>query len=138
LEEGKCLGWHWKSWAEARVLRPLFLSALNFVSQPDFKPPEGKRLARIRRHMHGRYVFLNGYPGSGKGTQGLALAAQLGLRHVSTGELFRREAASGSEVGRQMDVLMRKGEILPPELTFDYLRKELARPEYQAGVLLVS
>ncbi len=50
------------------------------------------------------------------------LAQQLGLRHVSTGELFRREAASGSAVGRRMDELMRKGEILPPDLTFDYLR----------------
>jgi adenylate kinase len=136
MEASKCLGWHWKNWEEVRGLQPLFLPAANFMAQPSFSPPEGIRLARIRRHMRGRFVFLNGYPGSGKGTQGQVLAAQLGLRHVSTGELFRKEAASGSEIGRQMGELMQKGEILPPEMTFDYLRKELSREEYKCGVLL--
>ncbi len=70
LEVSKCLGWEWKTWDQARQLRPLFLPAANFMAAPGFTPPTGTRLAGIRRRVRGKYVLLSGYPGSGKGTQG--------------------------------------------------------------------
>ena len=82
-------------------------------------------------------VFLfTGYPGSGKGTQGKIIAQKLGIIHLSTGELYRAEVKTGSEVGRQMDVFMKKGQIIPKELTFDYLRRELKKSKYQKGIIL--
>lgn len=44
-------------------------------------------------------VFV-GPPGSGKGTQCELLAEHLGVTHLSTGELFRVQMESGSELGQ--------------------------------------
>jgi adenylate kinase len=73
---------------------------------------------------------------TGKGTQGKLLSAKLGVPHVSTGELFRAEVASGSAIGREMDNYMRAGVIIPPPLTFDYLEIEFAKPAYKNGFIL--
>lgn len=81
-------------------------------------------------------VLLVGYPGSGKGTQGSVLAKHLDVPHVSTGELFRAEVATGSDIGKQMDVFMRSGNIIPPQLTFTYLECEFIKPTYQNGFIL--
>ena len=45
------------------------------------------------------YVILLGPPGAGKGTQAITLARRLGACHVSSGDLFREAAASGSKLG---------------------------------------
>ena len=45
-------------------------------------------------------LILLGAPGSGKGTQGDALAARFGVRHVSTGELLRRHIAEQTDLVR--------------------------------------
>ena len=137
LEPDKCLGWVWKRWSQIEALEPkLFAPMQNLMRSPAFHPPVGSRLLRLRRHARGKVIFCIGYPGSGKGTQGKMLAEQLMLPHVSTGELFRAEARSGSAVGKRMHELMQRGAILPPELTFDYLRREFRRAKYRDGFLL--
>ena len=45
-------------------------------------------------------IILLGAPGSGKGTQGKALAEHFGVRHVSTGDLLRAHIAEGTELGQ--------------------------------------
>ena len=58
-------------------------------------------------------VVLLGAPGSGKGTQGEALAKHFGVDHVSSGELFREHIASGTELGRQVDDFVTRGDLVP-------------------------
>jgi adenylate kinase len=70
-------------------------------------------------------LILTGYPGSGKGTQGKVLSKLLDLPHVSTGELFRKEAKTGSEIGNKMNEYMSQGKIIPWDLHFDYLKSKL-------------
>ena len=41
MEPDKCRGWVWKTWQQARELRPLFLPARNFMAQAGFVPPSG-------------------------------------------------------------------------------------------------
>jgi len=79
-------------------------------------------------------IFLAGYPGSGKGTQGKILSAIMGLNHISTGELFRNESKSGSDIGNKFKSYMDKGEIIPNDIHFEYLSTELKK--YPAGYIL--
>lgn len=86
--------------------------------------------------LENRVIFFTGYPGSGKGTQAHKLSATLDIVHLSTGELFRKEAKTGSEIGKQMARYMELGQIIPQELTFEYLETELSKPKYRKGFIL--
>ncbi len=138
MEQSKCLGWEWHSLEDIRrKLSPLFLPLLNLVRAEHLTVPStGGQQERIAAHLRGKVNLLLGYPGSGKGTQGKQLSQQLGLPHISTGELYRAEAKTGSSLGKKMDEFMQRGEIIPKEYTFDYLRQELTKHRYRDGFLL--
>jgi adenylate kinase len=55
-------------------------------------------------------------PGGGKGTQGVRLARELGVRHVSSGDVLRAEVANDTELGREVKVHMAAGRLAPDEL----------------------
>ena len=61
-------------------------------------------------------LLLLGPPGSGKGTQGERLAERFDARHVSTGELLREQVAAGTDLGRQAQPYMERGDLVPDEL----------------------
>lgn len=63
-----------------------------------------------------KVVFL-GPPGAGKGTQAERMAAIFGARHASTGEIFRRAAAAGTELGETVKGYLDSGALVPDELT---------------------
>lgn len=58
-------------------------------------------------------IILSGAPGSGKGTQSDLLVKHYGLEHLSTGDVLRREIASGSKLGAQIDAIISKGNLVP-------------------------
>lgn len=60
-------------------------------------------------------VFL-GPQGSGKGTQSVRIAQELGLPRAEAGQLFRDEAKLDTPLGRAIKALLDKGEYLPTEL----------------------
>jgi adenylate kinase len=64
-------------------------------------------------------VVLVGPPGSGKGTQGPAIADHLGVRHLSTGDLLRQQVEAGTELGRRVGALIDRGELVPDDLMVD-------------------
>lgn len=70
-------------------------------------------------------LILFGPPGSGKGTQASLLVDAYGLVHISTGDLFRSEIDSGTELGRKANEYMSKGELVPDEVTIGILRNKL-------------
>ncbi len=82
-----------------------------------------------------RLVFL-GPPGAGKGTQAAELARELGLAHLSTGDLLRAAVAEGTPLGRAADGHMRAGRLVPDELVLEILRERLARSDPSAGFIL--
>jgi adenylate kinase len=55
-------------------------------------------------------------PGGGKGTQGVRLARELGVRHISSGDVLRREVADDTELGREVKAHMAAGRLAPDEL----------------------
>jgi len=66
-----------------------------------------------------------GPQGSGKGTQAALLAPRLQLHHLSTGELFRAAIASGSDLGKEGQVLYDRGELIPDDLTIRLVAERL-------------
>jgi adenylate kinase len=74
--------------------------------------------------MTQRLLFL-GPPGAGKGTQSQRLAAGRDLLHLSTGDLLRAEVRAGSELGRQAEAVMARGELVSDELVLAIVRGRL-------------
>jgi adenylate kinase len=82
-----------------------------------------------------RALFF-GPPGSGKGTQAARLSARRTLPHVSSGDLLRAAAASGSPIGLQAKGYMDRGELVPDTLVLALLFDRLAAPDCGGGFLL--
>jgi adenylate kinase len=81
-------------------------------------------------------LILLGPPGAGKGTQAKGLAARLGIPAISTGDIFRANVSSGTELGVLAKSYMDKGEYVPDEVTNDMVRGRLAEPDAVTGFLL--
>ncbi len=81
-------------------------------------------------------LLLIGPPGSGKGTQGQRLAERLGLAHVAAGDLLREQVAAGTPLGRQVQDMMAKGQLVPDELVLGLVRPALERAAAGGGFVL--
>jgi adenylate kinase len=81
-------------------------------------------------------VLLIGPPGSGKGTQGERLAAQLGLVHISSGDLLRAEVQAGTTIGRKVSALMQAGDLVPDIVIMALLLRPVVEAAEGPGYLL--
>ncbi len=77
-----------------------------------------------------------GPPGAGKGTQAKRLVERFGMTHLSSGDIFRAEKASGSELGRKLDEYMSAGKLVPDEIVVEMMAKAIANAESEAGLML--
>jgi adenylate kinase len=85
----------------------------------------------------GKVVVVAGPPCSGKGTQCKRLARELGLVHVSTGDVFRSAVARGTPLGLQAKGYMERGRFVPDALMIQFVTARLAEPDVVArGCLL--
>lgn len=82
-----------------------------------------------------RFVFL-GAPGVGKGTYSSRIAPMLGIAHISTGDIFREEAARGTGLGLRIKSIMDKGGLVPDQIVIDALKARLQRPDCRPGFIL--
>lgn len=81
-------------------------------------------------------LILLGAPGAGKGTQAVTISKKLGLVHVATGDLFRKEQESGTELGKIAKSYMEKGQLVPDEITVKMLLSRISAPDCTKGVIL--
>ena len=70
-------------------------------------------------------LVLLGFPGSGKGTQAKYLAQHYGVRHISTGDIFREEMAQKSDLGRQVSEYVRSGRLVPDSSVLGVVSRHL-------------
>lgn len=70
-------------------------------------------------------LVILGAPGSGKGTQADLLAEKFGLVHLSSGNLLRQEAQSGTPKGKLIADLLVTGKLLPFETVLEVLEPAL-------------
>jgi len=71
-------------------------------------------------------IILCGAPGSGKGTQSAFIAQKYGVQHLSTGDVLRAEIATGSELGKQIDAIISKGNLVPDEMMLGVIENYIA------------
>ena len=82
------------------------------------------------------YAILLGGPGAGKGTQADLISRRLGLAHIASGDLFRQEQASGSDMGKIAKSYMEKGQLVPDEVTVKMILGRISQPDCASGILL--
>jgi len=68
-------------------------------------------------------LILFGPPGSGKGTQSEKLIAKYGLKHLSTGDIFRSEISNQTELGLKAKSYMDAGQLVPDAVTIGMVDK---------------
>ena len=70
-------------------------------------------------------LILLGAPGSGKGTQASRMVEDLGIPHISTGDIFRRHISNGTPLGVQVKDYLDKGLLVPDSLTVEVVDSKL-------------
>lgn len=81
-------------------------------------------------------LILLGAPGAGKGTQAVLLSERFGIPHISTGDIFRNNIKSGTELGKKAKEYIDKGLLVPDELTVDIVKDRLQQPDCNKGFIL--
>lgn len=80
-------------------------------------------------------VFL-GPPGAGKGTQSRRLAAELGVPHISTGDVLRSWASEDTDLGRLAKPLIDEGKYVADEVAIGLVDSRLRIPDVSSGFIL--
>ncbi len=81
-------------------------------------------------------LTIMGMQGSGKGTQAKRMTDALGLPHISTGDLFRKNMTEGTALGARAKAYIDKGELVPDSVVIDMVRDRLAQPDAEVGFIL--
>ncbi|HHY44660.1 MAG TPA: adenylate kinase [Firmicutes bacterium] len=81
-------------------------------------------------------LVLLGAPGSGKGTQAKLLASEFGLLHVAPGDIFRSEIRAGTELGRLVEGILARGELVDDETCIRVIDTRLVSEEAKQGFVL--
>ena len=82
------------------------------------------------------YIVLLGPPGAGKGTQAQNISKDMGLVHVSSGDLFRENLKNQTELGKLAQGFMNRGELVPDDVTIAMVKDRLEKDDCQKGALL--
>ena len=78
-------------------------------------------------------IVLFGAPGCGKGTQAALLKEHFGIEHVSTGEVIRGHIRQGTELGRQVQACIERGELAPDALVIKMIADYVAEHKDSNG-----
>ena len=89
--------------------------------------------AELRKRLFN--VVLFGYPGSGRGSQGKALARQYDLENVDTGAMLEHEIAQKTELGQKIAAQVEKGELVPDEIVVQLIEKRLRESKTAKGFI---
>jgi len=81
-------------------------------------------------------LILVGPPGAGKGTQAVHLAAHYRIPHISTGDIFRANLKNGTQLGKQAQSYMDRGELVPDSVTNEMVKDRLGENDLANGFLL--
>ena len=80
-------------------------------------------------------LVLFGPPGAGKGTQAKVLVETRGLPQLSTGDMLRAAVKAGTPLGKKVDALLTKGELVPDEIVIDIIAERYDRPDCAKGAV---
>jgi adenylate kinase len=81
-------------------------------------------------------IVLLGPPGAGKGTQAARIARRFSAPHIATGDIFRANVASGTELGRVAQEYMDRGDLVPDDVVIAMVMERLAADDCESGFVL--
>lgn len=82
------------------------------------------------------YIIMLGAPGTGKGTVGGLLSRELGIVHISSGEIFRNYIKKHNELGKKIESYIKEGKLVPDELAIQLIEKRLEETDTVNGAIL--
>jgi len=81
-------------------------------------------------------VVMLGPPGAGKGTQGERFAMGHRIQRISTGDMLRDEMHKGSALGKAVQAVMDRGELVSDQIMIDMVTERLSRHDVTDGFVL--
>jgi adenylate kinase len=86
--------------------------------------------------MQSLRLVLFGAPGAGKGTQAQLLKEQLGVPHISSGDLFRHHLRQRTPLGLQAEQYIQQGLLVPDAVTIDIILETVMVVPDDGGFIL--
>src|SRR5205085_3918163 len=81
------------------------------------------------------YIIM-GVQGGGKGTQARLLQQELGLVHISVGDIFRWNVQSRTKLGARIKRLLAVGQLVPDDVVEEVVRARLEQHDWNYGFIL--
>ena len=81
-------------------------------------------------------LILLGAPGAGKGTVAKLLTQIDGSVQISTGDILRGAVRDGTELGKEAEGYMNRGELVPDSLIMGIMGERLLEDDCKSGFLL--
>jgi adenylate kinase len=97
-----------------------------------------KEVQKIIKHELSKKLFnavLFGYPGSGRSSQGKALAEKFGLEFVTTGEMLHQEIENQSGTGKKIEELYAQSLFVPDEIVVQLIERKLESAKEAKGFI---
>lgn len=80
-------------------------------------------------------IILLGSPGAGKGTQAATLEETTGMKHIASGEMFRRAVREGTPLGKAAQAYLDEGELVPDDVVIGMVLERVSEPDCANGVI---
>ena len=81
-------------------------------------------------------LVMLGPPGAGKGTQARQLRRKWNIPHISTGAMLRDAVQAGTPLGREVAIIMERGDLISDGVITRVVTERLSQPDTNAGFLL--
>ena len=81
-------------------------------------------------------IILLGPPGAGKGTQAKYLTNTFGLKQLSTGDMLRAAIEGGSNLGKQVQLIVDAGDLVPDNIMIEMITTRITRADCAGGFIL--
>ncbi|MCD4792221.1 MAG: adenylate kinase [Bacteroidales bacterium] len=109
--------------------------AVNGVQSINKVTEDIEKLINVRLSKKLLNIVMFGYPGSGRGSLGKALAEKYNLEFVATGAMLEEEIAAGTETGKKIKNLYDSGKLVPDDIVVPLIEKKIEESKDVKGFI---